>query len=167
MKVAYLKLTGEILGWGDDQLPATDTQDVADLPNDITPENIFLYHMDLADASLKLKSGTDLTSAQADILTGAREMLIAKHAGPSVNPITLGNLEGATDILVYFLNKTITSEPLTDEERAIWISFYSKVSPHFKTTLADIPNEEGALASAKATARQVEIDMKNDPDWNI
>ena len=130
-------------------------------------EDQSLWKMNETHTDIVLKAGEEFDAATEQLVSERRSSLIIKHAGPSVNPITLGNLEGATDILAFFMNKLINGETLSSEETDTWNSFYSKVSPYFKITLTDIPNEEDGLASAKAAARQSEIDMKNDPDWNI
>jgi hypothetical protein len=143
------------------------TEYLLESPESFVLKSMSLWKINQDKTRVVKKEGQELIDAQEALLKERRPKLIERYAGKSLNPVTLGNLEGATDILVFFMNKIINEESFLPEEKSIWDSFYSKVSPHFKVSLTDIPNEEDGLAAAKAQARQAEINMKNDPDWNL
>ncbi len=166
MKLLCNKNTGEVMT-DVEGCPENDSQIYADAPFEFSFKYKTLWTLSTDSMSVIKKTGTDLEEAMNKLGSSLRRELVNKYAGSALNPVTLGNLEGATDILVAFMNKIINGESFSVEEKEIWNSFYQKVSPHFKTNISNIPNEEDRLANAKAAARQAEIDMKNDPDWNI
>ena len=165
--ILYLINEKSLIGVVPPACPENKNQILLPEPEGFKQAELSLYEISEDNSKVILKSGSSLANATAELLAGIRGNLVNKYAGNSVNPIAIGNLEGATDILAYFLNKVINKEVIYAGEVDKWNSFYSKVSPYFKTKLEDIPNEEDSLAAAKQKARQVETDMKNDPDWNI
>lgn len=166
-KIQYYIEDGEIDGLleGYNLSPDDDTKSLANIPEGFNIDEKILWKYDATSGNVEFKTGEDLADATASIITEMVNELIREYAGYTLNPVTLGQIEGACDIVVQFLNMWINDTTATQEQIDAWNSFYAKCSPYFKVTIDTVAGEEDDMAIAKAAARQAEIDMKDDPDW--
>jgi hypothetical protein len=165
MKVLAFTDTKAIAGLVDDSCPEVGTQKLLDVPDGFEHAEASLWVLNGDDTAVIMKTGQDLTDAQAALDTATVARLTNIYCGPQVSPNVIGALEGATDILVQFLDKWVNGEALTQDEKDKWNAWRAKQAAHYKVTIADIPNEEDGMAALKSAARTAETDMKADEEW--
>lgn len=166
MKVMYSTDTNEILGFmSSDDSPVLPGYGLADPPENWDWNKHEQWKYDPAQQIIVLKTGQPYIDAWTIINGRTIQRLIEKYAGQLFNPVTMGQVEGAADVVVQMLHKWVNGDTPTQGEKDAWNSFVTKCGPYFKVTLATLPDEENDMRDAKAAARQAEIDMKNDPEW--
>lgn len=165
-KLQYNTITNEIdsLRIGISVHPEGENTALADIPDgfDIDEKILWKY----SDGQIAMKTGIELDIAMATLNESKAMELINRYAGFTNSPITLGQIEGALDLVVQILNKFVNDEELTQEEKDKWNAFVSTNEQFFKISLFGVSQEDfDDMADAKAAARQAEVDMKNDPEW--
>ena len=95
-----------------------------------------------------------------------KEKLLREYTANMVNSRVVGSIESALDLVVQILNKYVNNEEVTHEERSKWNSFVEANMEHFKSTLANLTQDDiEKIASLKASARKIQKDMVEDERW--
>jgi len=166
-KVEYIISTNEISGTVTalNPVPSGDNFALADVPDGFVEDQKVLWKNN--NGTIIMKTGQDLINAQAAYYGEVVERLIKKYAFSALNPVTIGSLEAAADIVVQFVHKLVnasTSIPASDKEK--WNAFYYTNADLFKLKLENATQTDWyEMSVLKAAARQIEIDMKDDPEW--
>lgn len=165
MKILCNKTSGELMGITGNDIETEETI-TAKPPNGWRHEEMEKWRYDIDSGAIVEKKGLELNDALMNIAGRIVERLIAKYAGSTVSPQTIGLLEGACDLVVQVLNSWVNDIPLTAEETERWNEFYAQCAPFFVNELQGLSDDDiRDMSVAKSIARQIKVDMKADPEW--
>lgn len=167
MKGVYDEVTGEVTGFGGDSLQPVAGFGVAEAPLNYQDYPLYFFKWNGVDA-IELKTGADLAAAQLKQKGETINRLISAYAGSLVNPVTQGSMEEITDLLVQLVHKLINGTAITQDEKDAFNLIVATCQGNYKLLLADVTQDVAdGMNAKKATARQAETDMKNDPAWPV
>lgn len=166
MKVIYNIATGEVAGFGQDGIePYDENYALADAPPDFTDHPFYWWKWDGAD--IVEKSGQELADAIAAHKASTMSRLIDKYTAALGNALAvIGSMEEMLDITNQITQKLMNGDAITQAEKDAYNLVLTTCAPKYKLLLANVTQAVAdAMLAKKAAARQVETDLKNDPEY--